>query len=579
MAGLALHCARPAVRRRLRARPAWSARRDVGDRPFAARRGKIHRPRELHQDLERRELLARASVHGPIHARPHAHPHGARLRAGAAHRRQYAAPAPDEDHRVPAGRHRPLEFEPVVVLAVRRAGRPHQQAPHRSARHPRTDRLVRDRGPRFLGGRDFDHLESRRLRHGSVRLRNPVDQSRHSGGRGDGRRRLLEPGPSDDSAADPQNPASDDARQRDRVDAGFRPVLHHDLGRSERADLHRGVLDLPEFVRLLQAGLRGRALARADGNYSCLLDRANRADRAERTVMSALAPAAASRAIARPRAERTTAAAYLGPAACLGVIAIMGAPLVLSFLASIKTPEDASAVPPHYLPGALSLENYLKVIDYEAGLANYVGNSALVALITIAASIALAAPAGYGLARFTMRGKEIAFLILLAPIMIPYQAILTPLYLDFAKVGLVNTRVGLAIVHTILQLPFSIYLMRNSFEAIPREIEEAAMIDGCSAWRRLTYVFLPLAVPALVTVALFAFINSWNEFLAALIFMNRESSFTVPILLVSVRMGHHGAVDWGALQASIVISIIPCLAVYLTLQRYYVSGLLSGAVK
>ena len=149
--------------------------------------------------------------------------------------------------------------------------------------------------------------------------------------------------------------------------------------------------------------------------------------------------------------------------------------------------------------------------------------------------------------------------------MIPYQALLTPLYLDFAKVGLVNTHLGLAIVHTILQLPFSVFLMRNSFEAIPREIEEAAMIDGCSAWRRLTHVFLPLAVPAIVTVALFAFINSWNEFLAALIFMNRETSFTVPILLVSVRIGNHGAVDWGALQASVIISIIPCLAVYLAL--------------
>jgi len=295
--------------------------------------------------------------------------------------------------------------------------------------------------------------------------------------------------------------------------------------------------------------------------------------------MSVVASATETRAISAPQGDRAATTVYLAAAACIAVIAIMSAPIVLSFLASIKTPEDASAVPPHYLPGALSLENYLKVIDYEAGLANYVGNSALVALITIAASIALAAPAGYGLARFTMRGKEIAFLILLAPIMIPYQAILTPLYLDFAKVGLVNTRVGLAIVHTILQLPFSIYLMRNSFEAIPREIEEAAMIDGCSAWRRLTHIFLPLAVPALVTVALFAFINSWNEFLAALIFMSRESSFTVPILLVSVRMGHHGAVDWGALQASIVISIIPCLAVYLTLQRYYVSGLLSGGVK
>ena len=204
---------------------------------------------------------------------------------------------------------------------------------------------------------------------------------------------------------------------------------------------------------------------------------------------------------------------------------------------------------------------------------------ALVALITIAACIALAAPAGYGLARFAMRGKEVAFIALLAPIMIPYQALLTPLYLDFAKVGLVNTHLGLAIVHTILQLPFSIFLMRNSFEAIPREIEEAAMVDGCSAWKRFTRIFLPLAVPAIVTVALFAFINSWNEFLAALIFMNRETSFTVPILLVSVRIGNHGAVDWGALQASVIISIIPCLAVYLALQRYYISGLLSGAVK
>jgi multiple sugar transport system permease protein len=263
----------------------------------------------------------------------------------------------------------------------------------------------------------------------------------------------------------------------------------------------------------------------------------------------------------------------------IAVIAIMAAPIVLSALASIKTAADASAIPPHYLPRALSLENYAKVVGFQAGLATYVGNSALVAAMTIAACLALAAPAGYGLARFAMRGKEIAFLILLAPIMIPYQAILTPLYLDFARVGLVNTHIGLAIVHTLLQLPFSIFLMRASFETIPREIEEAAVIDGCSTWQRLTRVFLPLAVPGLVTVALFAFINSWNEFLAALIFMNRNTSFTVPILLVSVRAGKFGAVDWGALQASVIISIIPSLAVYLALQRYYISGLLSGAVK
>jgi multiple sugar transport system permease protein len=291
----------------------------------------------------------------------------------------------------------------------------------------------------------------------------------------------------------------------------------------------------------------------------------------------ALVPEAPVMAAARRRAAAP--AAYAVAAVSIAAILVMAAPIVLSALASIKTAADASAIPPHYLPRALSFENYAKVIRFQAGLPTYVTNSALVAGITIAACLALAAPAGYGLARFAMRGKEIAFLILLAPIMIPYQALLTPLYLDFAKVGLVNTALGLAIVHTILQLPFSIFLMRASFEAIPREIEEAAVMDGCSTWGRLTRIFLPLAVPGLVTVALFAFINSWNEFLAALIFMNRDTSFTVPILLVSVRAGKFGAVDWGALQASVIVSIIPCLAVYLALQRYYISGLLSGAVK
>jgi len=295
--------------------------------------------------------------------------------------------------------------------------------------------------------------------------------------------------------------------------------------------------------------------------------------------MSASTIAADMGALAPRRKRRMAPSAYLVVAACVAVIAIMAAPLAFSFLASIKSAAEASAAPPHYLPQTFSLQNYFKVVGYQAGLATYVGNSTLVALMTIVACVALAAPAGYGLARFSPYGKEIAFLVLLAPMMIPYQALLTPLYLDFAKLGLVNSRLGLAIVHTILQLPFSVYLMRNAFEAIPREIEDAAMIDGCSALRRLTHIFLPLAVPGLVTVALFAFINSWNEFLAALVFMNREFSFTMPILLVSVRTGDHGAIDWGALQASIVISVIPCLVVYLALQRYYISGLLSGAVK
>ena len=270
---------------------------------------------------------------------------------------------------------------------------------------------------------------------------------------------------------------------------------------------------------------------------------------------------------------------YLIGAICIAISTIMLLPLVLSFIASIKTPAEARQSPPSYLPSQLSLENYLKVFEYQAGLWSYLSNSLAVAGLTIVLCLVLAVPAGYGLARFKIRGKEFWFILMLAPLMIPYQALLTPLYLNFAGLGLANSHLGLAIVHAVLQLPFSIYLMRNSFEAIPREMEEAAKVDGCSSLQTLWRIFLPLVVPGTVTVALFAFIQSWNEFLAALIFMNNEQSFTVPIMLVSVRAGRQGAVDWGALEAGVIISILPCVVIYLLLQKYYVAGFLNGAVK
>ena len=264
---------------------------------------------------------------------------------------------------------------------------------------------------------------------------------------------------------------------------------------------------------------------------------------------------------------------------CLVVMAVMLFPLVATFVSSIKTSAEASAVPPVYLPSALSLENYAKVFGYQAGLGTYLFNSLAVAFLTIVLCLVLAVPAGYALARLRVPMRETVFLVLLSGMMVPYQALLTPLYLMFASIGLTNTHLGLAIVHTVLQLPFSVYVMRNSFEAVPRDLEEAALIDGCSSFQILWRILLPLARPALVTVVLFAFVMSWNEFIGALILMGKETRFTVPIMLVGVRQGHFGAVDWGALQAGIVVSILPCLAIYLLLHKHYVAGFLSGAIK
>ena len=271
---------------------------------------------------------------------------------------------------------------------------------------------------------------------------------------------------------------------------------------------------------------------------------------------------------------------YLVGAICIAICIVMLLPIALSMLASVKSTAEAAAVPPTYLPSEVSLDSYQKLWEYQSGLPTYLANSFGTAFLAIAFTLGLTIPAGFALARFAIPAKELLFVFLLLALIIPYQALLTPLFLMFAQFKLTNSIVGLAILHTVIQLPFSLYVMRNNFEAVPREIEEAAVTDGASRWQVLVRIMLPSVVPAIVTVALFAFITSWNEFLGALVLMNKDSSFTLPLILAAARTKTSlGGTDWGLLQAGVTISIIPCVAIYLLLQKYYVSGLTTGAVK
>jgi multiple sugar transport system permease protein len=293
------------------------------------------------------------------------------------------------------------------------------------------------------------------------------------------------------------------------------------------------------------------------------------------TAVTVRAPV--SRAWSRVWASRNR---YLVGAVCLTICVFMLMPIVLGMLASVKTTAEAAAIPPTYIPHELSLESYERLWKYQAGLPTYLGNSFATAFMTIAFTLALTIPAGYALARFPVPGKELIFVFLLLALIIPYQALLTPIFLMFAQVKLTNTLVGLAIVHTAIQLPFSLYIMRNSFESVPRELEEAALTDGANSWQILTTIFIPAGVPAIVTVALFAFVTSWNEFLAALVLLSRASTLTLPLILASARAETSlGGTDWGMLQAGITIAMIPCIGIYLLLQKYYVSGFTSGALK
>jgi multiple sugar transport system permease protein len=282
-------------------------------------------------------------------------------------------------------------------------------------------------------------------------------------------------------------------------------------------------------------------------------------------------------AVVRARTGRT---GYLIGAVCVTICTVMLLPLVMSVLASLKPTVEAAASPPTYLPHEVSLDSYARLWSYQRGLPVYLFNSLGTAALTILLTLLLTVPAAYALARFPVPGKEFIFVVLLLALIIPYQALLTPMFLMFAKLGLTNSLLGLAILHTTIQLPFSLYLLRNSFSAVPKELEEAATMDGASPNQALWKVFIPATVPAIVTVALFAFIMSWNEFLGALVVMSKGSTFTLPLILASARTETSlGGTDWGMLQAGTTISIIPCVLVFLLLQRYYVSGLMSGAVK
>ena len=279
----------------------------------------------------------------------------------------------------------------------------------------------------------------------------------------------------------------------------------------------------------------------------------------------------------RDRAGRTR---YLVGALCVALCTVMLLPLVASVLASVKPTAEAAASPPTYVPDVFSFDSYHRLWTYQEGLPTYLLNSFGTAALTIVFTLVLTVPAAYALARFPVPVKEFIFVVLLLALIVPYQALLTPMFLMFAELGLTNKLVGLAVVHTAIQLPFSLYVLRNSFAAVPRELEEAAIMDGASSLQALRKIFLPSTKPAIVTVALFAFIMSWNEFLGALVMMSKGSSFTLPLVLAAARTETSlGGTDWGMLQAGITISVIPCVAFYLLLQRFYVSGLMSGAVK
>jgi len=255
------------------------------------------------------------------------------------------------------------------------------------------------------------------------------------------------------------------------------------------------------------------------------------------------------------------------------LVAIFLFPLVWTAVSSVSPKAGTSQV------NGWGLGNYESLTHYQAGIWRYLFNSAFVAVLTVVLTVGISFLGGYAFARFKFPGRNVVFLLTLAILMVPYATLLIPLYVLLNMVGLSNSLVGVALVVTIFQLPFATFMMRISFEAVPRELDEAALVDGCSSWTLLWRVLLPAVRPGLITVGLFAFLAAWNDFMAPLILISDSNLATLPLAVANLRGQVQGVVDYGATEAGVVVLALPCILLFLLLQRHYVRGFMSGALK
>ncbi len=250
-------------------------------------------------------------------------------------------------------------------------------------------------------------------------------------------------------------------------------------------------------------------------------------------------------------------------------------PFVWILLTSLKSPALIDARPPTVLPD-FSLASYRSVFQ-DHGLLGYVKNSVVVAGATTLVTVLLGALAAYPLARLRVPGRRFVLGAVLVASMFPQVAIVGGVYRLLLHAGLLNTYSGLVLPYTALGLPLAIWVLASFFREVPKEIEEAAKIDGCGPLRTLLTVFLPVAAPAVFTTAILVFIQSWNEFFFALLIATDPAVQTLPVGVAHFPGQYE--VPWGELAAAGVVATLPLVFLVLFLQRRIIGGLTAGAVK
>lgn len=257
-------------------------------------------------------------------------------------------------------------------------------------------------------------------------------------------------------------------------------------------------------------------------------------------------------------------------------VLFIGSPLYWILTTAFKPESEITSKQISYFPRSFTFDNFMMAWK-NAGFSVYFRNSLLMSIIGILLIIVISILTGYVLARFKFKGKGAVYLILLCTQFVPSAMLLTPMFILFKNLHLLNNLAALALVNTTFQIPFNSMLMSGFIQGIDYGIEESAQIDGCGRFSAIFYVILPLLKPGIVTVAAYAFIACWNEFLFAYMFISRQQTYTLSVGLKSL-MGEY-AINYGQLAAGAVMAVIPVALLFTYMQKYLISGISAGAVK
>ena len=250
-------------------------------------------------------------------------------------------------------------------------------------------------------------------------------------------------------------------------------------------------------------------------------------------------------------------------------------PMVWLLSTSFKGPEESLlTTPPQLIPRDPTLDNYRRVWQQNP-FGQYFLNSTIVAVLTVVINLVLCSLAAYPLARLAFRGRDLILALIVATIMIPFQIVMIPLYILAVNLGLRNTYAGLILPY--LASAFGIFLMRQAFQGVPKELEEAARMDGCSDLGIWWNVMIPATRPALVTLGIFVFIGTWSEFLWPLILLDRPERYTLPLGVA--QLAGSFSLDWRLVAAGSILSVLPAIAVFVLLQRFILPTETSSGVK